>query len=59
MKAGAAGRIVPCVLGWECARGPFAAIFGQKEIAFGNFGFPNAISFYYCPLNINSPSPTR
>lgn len=47
MKAGAAGRPLPCVSCWECARGPFAAMFGQKkEIAFGNFGFPNAISFW-------------
>ena len=38
---------MPCVPGWECARGPFAAMSGQKkEIAFGNFGFPNAIPFW-------------
>ena len=46
MKAGAARRPVPCVPSWECARGSFVAMFGQKKIAFGNFGFPNAISFW-------------
>ena len=46
MKAGV-GRPLPCVSCWECARGPFVAMFGpKKEIAFGNFGFPNAISFW-------------
>lgn len=46
MKAGV-GRPLPCVSCWGCARGPFVAMFGQKkEIAFGNFGFPNAISFW-------------
>ena len=26
-----AGRPVPCVPSWGCARGPFAAMFGQKK----------------------------
>lgn len=46
MKAGVARWALPCVSCWECARGPFVAMFSQKEIAFGNFGFPNAISFW-------------
>lgn len=45
MKAGAARWALPCVSCWECARGPFVAMFGQKRNRIWKFRVPNAISF--------------
>ena len=46
MKAGAARWALPCVSCWECARGPFVAMFGQKRNRIWKFRVPNAISFW-------------
>ena len=45
MKAGAS---VPCVLGWECARGPFAAMFGKKRNRIWKFRVSKCDFFLGC-----------